>query len=168
MRHKNTERMLSLQFLQPHICTAYSTKTYANTEIWQSTSQDLAQPFHKSVNLIVRDTERNAVGKCQKRVQLNKCTTLSFSAAMPARSAIQLPNCSRHWKLLWLPLARVIATGADRSSVRSTATKAISISSPCHVDNTHLLFCLMAGQFMTFSPHCSGTPAKPPQHRSGR
>lgn len=51
-----------------------------------------------------------------------------FQSRTPARSTIQLPDHGRHWKLIWLLLARADATWADRSSVRNTATKAVSIS----------------------------------------
>lgn len=73
---------------------------------------------------------------------------------IPTRSAIQLPDHSRHWKLLRLHLAGVLASQADRSSVTNRVTQAIRISSRHQEDNTHLLFCLMVRRFGAFSPHC--------------
>lgn len=110
-------------------------------------SSTISQTCQPNCNGNSEKDDRNSLEKCQK-IQMHHS---QFQCRTPARSALQLLNHSRRWKLLWLLLARVIATWADRSFVRNTATMAISISSPHQDDNIHLLFCLTARQCIIIS-----------------
>lgn len=70
------------------------------------------------------------------------------------RTIADIGNYSGFCSLGWSPLE---LTGALSGN---TATKAISISSLHQDDNTHLLFCLMESQSVTFSQHCDEMPTK--------
>lgn len=90
----------------------------------------------KPVKLIVAETKRKkSAEKYPKKHRAQQMLQSQCQSRIPARSAIQLPDHSRHWKLLRLPLAGVIASQADRSSVTNRATKAIGISSQHQEDN---------------------------------
>lgn len=72
--------------------------------------------------------------------QRDMCHSL-FESRSPARSAIQLPAPRPQQTLEITPHWGV--TCADRSFVRNTPTKAMSISSLNQDDCTHLVFCLI-------------------------
>lgn len=112
------------------LLNAYFIHNYGNNEF-------LAHTFHRPVSLIEMETVRRQHGRNCHKIKKGRKKCSALGSRTPARSAIQLLNRSRPWKSLRRPpLARVIATWADRNSVRNATAEAMGISSRHRGDNT--------------------------------